>query len=310
MKHSPKLRYQIAGCLLILASCSVLSKSQKSAVEEFAGSASSYSELPKQLLSSCNECIYKFKQLAAVQFRDSSLMLQSLESVGAAYFSTSEESNNLKTSFQLIEKYSKALLEFVNVDISKVFKENTSTLGVVIDTLIKTSTSNKINTIPTGFGDLGAKLIQFIGQRRISRKQLKQAREFIRKGDSLVANVSFVLNEVILDMYLRKELIKDRQQLEGIYRTFLRLVDVTERSPYQYYTTLNPKYIEIKDCLDANILLMQEVAKATDKFRKAHKAMLDKLNKNDDPNPFKTISSFTKEVSEIFLLMDRYSKKL
>ncbi len=216
--------------LLFLSSCAALTKSQKKAVDEFAESSKEFSAAPKKFLQSVNECFYKYGKLEAATTDDVNRRLNHLDNIINRYNRWDNFIEKYNTSYLLIEKYGKALQSFANIDVEKDVNENAASMGNAIDTLIKRSSERKINTIPLGFGNLAAKIIQKAGNRYIRKRQKEDLIAFLTIGDVLVDSIHIVLKELVAETLVFGKLNEVDTNSRKLYLAYLNELEPAEKN--------------------------------------------------------------------------------
>jgi hypothetical protein len=307
MRKTTNLQIGTIYLLLMLSSCSAITTSQKAVIEEYSTAAKSYSEAPKELLAKYRECKYNSGIFEASTKHVESDMIDKLNASSKDYFATTAFASDLGITYQLMGKYFQALLDFVGADSSKDFKSNMATLGTNIDSLISKGNDHKFKTIPIGFGSIGASLVQYIGKRNISHKQLKYFKDFMIKGDTLIETLSVILNGLVINSLINGELSTGDANLKPLYLLFLANLDSSDKKTGALYKELNPQYLELKNCFGQGILLAKKISEATTKITAAHKELIMILSTKQSKIKTKDIAVFVDEANQIADLIKQFS---
>jgi hypothetical protein len=291
-----------------LFSCSAITKSQKSAIESFCTTAKTYSDLPKELVNTYGECLYKTEQWRAATDQDQNNMITDLNTASNAYFDRIKFDSELAISYQLLGKYFQALLDLVNADTASSLKSNIGTLGVNVDSAASKLNQVKHFSIPLGFGDLAASLMQFVGKKWIKQQQLKYFQQFVAKGDPLVDSVSRVFNEVVLGILI-KGIEKKKNALDTTYKLYLANLDSGDKKTSSFYGSLNPIYLQLKTCLAQSLLLSIMLAESTESLKAAHKEMIAIIQSKQKKFQVRKIAAFNEKVTQLSDLLKQFKPK-
>jgi hypothetical protein len=236
------------------------------------------------------------------------MMMDLLDRSSERYIKRANYDETLNLSLRLLNQYFQALAAFVDIDTASDMKTNIATLGTNVDSL-----ATQINAIrphlklPVGFGAIAGNALKYVGEKHISHAELKEARKFVAKGDSLVSGITPVLHEVVVQTLLNGELREESKNVRTNYLNYLRRFDSASKTAGALYKDLNPGYVEIKNCFGESILLCQKLDMATGQLDSAHKELLEiiSLKKTKDLNP-KKIPVFSESVIELSDLISQF----
>ncbi len=278
---------------IILASCSQLSKTQKSVFTDFAASAKTFSGSPKVLLSTSQSCIYNYEQFEAANAGNFQTMIGYLNKASKDYYGTSDYSTRLDISFQLMSSYFQALLDLMNVDTASGLNSNISTLGLNIDSL--SSKAHQISLLKSniiGFGTIAAQLAQFVGKAKIRHKELIYMQNFTAKGDILVKELMVALDNIVIRSLLNDDLNNYGTDLESQYKIYLENIGSNSIKVTDLYNDLNPKYLACKNCFARAQLLCSRIDSTSTTLVAAHAEFVSCLNKKKKKFPSTSIAKF------------------
>jgi hypothetical protein len=293
---------------MLLYSCSSLSNSQKTIIQQMASSGKAYADAPKPVLTVCSQCLYKSAQLQAANAQDTTTMMNKLDLSAKAYFDRVSYSEGLSLSYQLLSQYFAALIDFIGVDTTSDIKTSLATFGTNIDSL-----ASKINTVrphahlPIGFGTITGNLVKYAGKKYISHKELVYAREFANKGQALVDTLCGIMKEIIMETLVKKELVAGDAQLRGEYNIYVAQLEAAGKTGSALYKDVNPIYLGLKTCFGQALLLCEKLDEATGRLPPAHREMVEimsmKKTKNVTP---KDIAIFADLISQLADLINQF----
>jgi hypothetical protein len=298
----------ITGLFFIfLHSCSALSDSQKTIIQEFATSGKTYSDAPKALLTTYGKCLYQKSQIQAANSKDTATMLNRLDEASKKYFSDINYSEELNLSYQLLSQYFQVLTDFVNVDTASEFKANATSLGTNIDSLGAKMNTDYSLKLPIGFGTIAGTAVKYAGSKVISHKELVYFQKFVERGDALVDSLSIVMRRIILGSLLEGELKTGDKNLREDYRLYLTSIDPADKKNSALYKDLNPIYLSVKTCYGQAMLLAEKLGKATDQLVAAHKDLVKVVyTKKGKELTARDVAAFVQTVSEINNLISQF----
>ncbi|HXD94186.1 MAG TPA: hypothetical protein VNX01_13320 [Bacteroidia bacterium] len=176
---------------LILGSCASLTKTQISAVNEFAQTSKKISVYPSKIIAVLNEIHIKNGIITASTYTDNIVREKAILNVVQFKVKNDIVTTKLNLSFQIIDKYAQSLLLISSDKHTKDIDSLASNFGAGIDSLISIYKSiDKETKIPDGFGAAIGKLISLSGKQYIKIKQANEIKKLIPQADVLLVSMT------------------------------------------------------------------------------------------------------------------------
>jgi hypothetical protein len=295
----------ICKILLLLNSCSVITKTQKESIRDFATSSASFSKMPKEVFDLQKEGTLKYAMLNAItSMSDTADMIEKLDKAVNDYGSKEKFTTDLEITFKLIEKYSAILGKLVNVDIEGSSKESATSLGSGIDSLVSKSNNKELSKIPIGFGRLISKLITGGAVRKLKNKQLVLAREFVTRGDTLIKMATTVLSNLAIEGLIIKDAEAVAKDAKNDFIDLYKHITADKPSTWDMYSDINPKFVDIRLSSAQALIAAKKLQKASEKLVAAHAEVKEVLFKKDSNSILGNIASFTSDVLDARDIVD------
>jgi hypothetical protein len=194
---------------------------------------------------------------------------------------------------KIIKEYGSGLTRLSSGDLYKNIARPSEKLGANIDKLIASYDSLSDQSLPAGAGNLLSVGITNIGQGMIRNRQAKELKRYVRDGDTLISiitrNLKVELDTLILKQWLPalKEDLKIKQ--EDL------LNNLNPRGDYTAYlaTQYNKEVASVMCRINDLETLTRKTILSIGNIRKAHKELLDNINKK------KTINEILKETRNL-----------
>ena len=171
--------------LFFLSGCASLTESQQQVVKKYAEATQSYADYPGVLIkkyADVQEEIFLLKSPMTASTRIRKLHNEKKQLM--------EEAGRLDLSFKILKGYAKNLEVLATTDYVDNLTKSTNQMALNVDSLITLYNSSFDADMPKGLGKLTAQTIQFVGTRKLNQKRVKLIKEYIMKGDTLIAEFS------------------------------------------------------------------------------------------------------------------------
>jgi len=172
--------------VVMLYSCTVLSKSQLKNISAFATATSSYSFFPGEVVRKSQELHYNNDILEASAIPDSAIIIRSLDQAKAEFETGIALSKKMDLSLQLIQQYAALLGHLSSDSLADELGENTQTLCSSLDGSITLFNNAVAKKIPSTVGSAISQIVRIVGERIVRNKQAKALKKFIPAADTLI----------------------------------------------------------------------------------------------------------------------------
>ncbi len=258
---------------IIFNNCAPLTKTQIQSVNQFAKTTSGFSDYPGKIMVELAEIRFNRGIYYANTLTTPDIHLDELDNVYEQWKGDLLVADKVDITFKIIDKYAQSLALLSADKFAGDLEEQAKKFGVHIDTLI--AINNRMEgtaKVPMGIGAAVGQLVVFGGKQYIRFKQGKEIKKFVSLADTLVGAMTNNLLEFLQSKNIN-ELIENEEK--GITSDYLSYLQQTQRTSIE-----NEKdYIELKKRIYAVRRLQGQSIIATENLRKAHKKLLETLQK-------------------------------
>lgn len=279
-------------CIVVtlFCSCASLTKTQLTAVNQFAKTSENFSFYPGTIVEELAEVRMKSSTYAANSFVDAKVHLSELDNAYSFRRHDALVSAKADITFRIIDKYAQSLLLLSSDKYATNLSTQAQAFGENIDSLITLYNSiGDVQKVPVGVGDGVSQFITAGGRLYIRSRQAREVKKFVILADTLISVMTANLVEFLQSSILNELIENERVDLARNYLSFLRsrstFTDVRGRTDSSRMlsdtksTVQNDEdYLDIKASLDAISDLRDETVAATKKLRIAHKKLKDAVS--------------------------------
>ena len=175
---------------LLLANCSVLTKSQVKQVNLFAKATSAYSQYPSKIIDTYAELKYNVDLVdIGVQNQDKIDLIAIAQQERERKQLLLTQSQRLDLSIKIMQTYATALEALSADSYSTDVDKNADLLGDNLDKLVTQYNSKFNGSLPTGIGALVTKTVATAGNGIVRKKQADALKQCVAKATPLVTAV-------------------------------------------------------------------------------------------------------------------------
>ncbi len=258
---------------LIFQSCASLTKTQIESVNQFAKTTTEFSAYPSKIMVELAEIRANRGIYYANTLSDPKLHIQELDDVHEQRQYDLELSAKMDVTFKIIDKYAQSLQLLSSDKFEKDLEEQAKNFGVGIDSLIALHNSiDGITKAPTGIGGAIGGIIVLGGKQHIRIKQAKEIKNFVSIADSLVSAMADNLLEFLESKNINELIENEEKELRRNYLSFLQQTPRASIDNERDYLELKNSIVGVKE-------LQEQTIRATKNLRKAHKKLLQEIEK-------------------------------
>lgn len=287
-----KYTFLAAGIfILLLSGCAVLSDSQVKNINAFSVTASHYTDYPDEIFKKRAELHLANELLEILSFSDFNLLDKRIDKARANFDAAMATSDKFNLSIQIIQQYAGLLVELSSDKYTQGLDNNSTHLGSNLGVLVS-AYNGKVkasDTLPTAISGELSNVIWAFGRRVTRNKQAKALKEFIPKGNILVAatirNLVEVLDNDSIQGHdgkgfpgLKTLLAEEKAECIQNYRNLV----FNGQSPNNYL--MIRQYYDIKIDYDNTEALRQKCVTTANQLAKAHDALAKGIMEKKDLN--------------------------
>lgn len=266
--------------VLFLSGCAVLSDSQIQNINAFSVTATHYSNYPDEIFKKRAELHLSNELLELLSFSDFNLLDKRIDKARAGYDAAIATSDKFNLSIQIIQQYAALLVELSSDKFTKGLNDNTTHLSTNLGVLVSAyNTKVKASdTLPAVISGELSNVLWALGRRITKAKQAKALKEFIPRGNVLVAASIHNLVEVLDNDSISG---KDGKSFPGL-KTLLaqEKADLMQNYRNLVFNGQSPNnYLMIRQYYDAKVdydnteALRQKCITTANQLAKAHDAL-------------------------------------
>ncbi len=260
--------------VVLVNSCSILTKNQIKNINAFASTAEKYTAFPGEVPRQRASLFLEERLVQTILFSDADRIKNSINMAMINYDALLRSADKFDLSLLLIQQYASLLTKLSSKDFVDNLSSNTNNLNDNLGSLVKIANLKLINKIPITVSDAITKVIFLVGQRLTLAKQAKALKEFIPQGQILITITMQNIEEVLVTM--QDLLAQDKMKYIDTYTAtiFMDKSKIDYGSMRQYVTALNN--------FDNLELLRKQSITAANKLSLAHTKLQESILKKDD----------------------------
>ena len=274
----------IAG--LFFCGCASLTKTQITAVNQFAKTSENFSAYPSKIMEELADLRVQRGTIFANSIDDPRLHIGELDSVYAFKVEDMRLSAKADITFKIIDKYAQSLLLLSSDKYTTNLGTQAQAFGENIDSLI--FLYNQMGSVQKVPGGIGAGVAQWItagGRLYIRTRQAREVKKFVVLADTLISVMTTNLTEYLNNTNLKDLIENEDRNVRSNYLSYLRqrktVTDVRGRDTLRLVSDTRSsldndrEYIRMKTSVDAIRTLRDETVDATQKLRTAHRKLAE-----------------------------------
>jgi len=270
-----KILFIAAAAAVLCSSCASLTKSQVTAVNQFARTSNHFSDYPSKILFALADVRVKRGLYFANSLDNTEPHIEELNNLYAAQKEDYRVSAKADITFQIIDKYAQSLLLLSSDKHAADLATQAGNFGVSLDSLIATYNSIPGATqVHKGIGGIVGSIIMAGGQQIIRAEQASAIQKFVPDADQMIGVMTGNLLEFLQSGNIALLIANEERGIQSNYKSFLN-----QRKP----TIQNERdYLELKRDIDNIKMLKDQTIAATQNLRIAHSQLLKEIAQKKD----------------------------
>lgn len=186
--------------VLLLNSCSVLTKSQIKNINAFAATAEKYAIFPGEVPRQRASLFLEERLVQTILFSNADNIKLNINKAIDNYDALLQSADKFDLSLLLIQQYASLLSKLSSKDFVGSLNTNTNNLNDNLGSLVKIANLKLTNKIPITVSDAITKVIFLVGQKLTIGRQAKALKEFIPQGQILITITMQNIEEALVSM--------------------------------------------------------------------------------------------------------------
>ncbi len=292
------MKISVLCVLIVLTSCSILTKSQIESINSYSGLLEKYSAYPSAIINNYVQIKYEIELLNTGTLDDTIVNSQ----LWSSYNGRKEAmlaASKIDLGMRVIGEYASALKKLSSKELSDSFGQGTKKVGTDIDQLIGLYNAKSEIKIPTGIGNLVKSSLTLLGSSYIKSQQAKNLKMYILEGQKFIPLLTDQMKNDLNNIVIIKWIPILKRDLKNRQQNFLRNMPKSDYKVY-YANNFNKEVALLISRIDDLEQVSKKTVESVETVGKAHKQLLDNVQKRmklEDILP--EIQNFYVAVSEI-----------
>lgn len=292
--------------VLLIMSCSPLTKTQVKAVNSFAVVTKDFSAYPSKIMTELADIRMKRGIYYANSVETPKLHLEELDSIYSFHKGDYAILDKFDVTFKILDKYAQSLVLLTSDKYNSNLKEQAVRFGTDLDSLTTLYNAKDFGSkVPTSIGGAVSQLIAFGGSQYIRRRQAREVKKFVPQADKLVEVMTNNLLEFLESKNIATLIDNESRGISSNYLSYLRQSKtvssaftakdtVMVSSNTKATVTDDMEYIKMRFAIDNVRDLRDETALATRALRKAHAKLLETIKER------RKLKTAVSEIQELY----------
>ncbi|TKG97188.1 hypothetical protein EYV94_01810 [Puteibacter caeruleilacunae] len=183
--------------LIFLSGCASLTESQQQVVTDYAKATQSYADYPGVLIRKYADLREEISLLRSPMNTNPKVAATRIQELYKGKKMLLKKAEKLDLTFKILKAYAKNLEILATTDYADNLKNSSNELALNIDSLTSMYNRSFDTNMPKGFGEVMAKTIQFVGTRKLNHDRAELVKEYVVKGDTLIATFSGIAKQFL-----------------------------------------------------------------------------------------------------------------
>lgn len=281
IKECVKVLKAIAGwvlMLILMASCSTLSKSQLKRINSFASAQDSIGTGPRAFFSILADVRQERGLIYAASLTDTETHIHELNAMAKAAVREGQASAKANICFDILSSYARALKSLSADTRWKQYGTELRGIGRNMDSLAIAYNKLDWGTIyEPGLGKELGKTGGYLTEQYMKRRQRKLVMDMLTVGDTIVTACCDALIASLKSDQFTELIDNEEQGLESDYRAYLNSMRAQDRFPEM---AVDRTYLCQKSRIETARSLRRQSITMLQSLRKAHKALINEMDKS------------------------------
>lgn len=281
IKECVKVLKAIAGwvlMLILMASCSTLSKSQLKRINSFASAQDSIGTGPRAFFSILADVRQERGLIYAASLTDTETHIHELNAMAKAAVREGQASAKANICFDILSSYARALKSLSADTRWKQYGTELRGIGRNMDSLVIAYNKLDWGTIyEPGLGKELGKTGGYLTEQYMKRRQRKLVMDMLTVGDTIVTACCDALIASLKSDQFTELIDNEEQGLESDYRAYLNSMRAQDRFPEM---AVDRTYLCQKAQIETARSLRRQSITMLQSLRKAHKALINEMDKS------------------------------
>lgn len=300
MKEIARWSFCFAFLVMVLASCSVLTKSQVKMALDFATYADTISTTPQTIFTNLEKVRLERSLLYSASLSSPEAHLEEQISLSKQIQNDAGQIQKAQSYLKALSSYSEALKSLTSANRYQQSGTEARGIGRGVDTVLHyTNQTGLVNDhITTGFAKLSGRYLGVILKGIMRIRQAKMVKELVTEGDSLVLQCVDSLVTIMKSTEVTAVLENEQSALNDDYKVFLTSASATDdfmllsltadRTYHQCYVKLRKAESVRKECVSA-----------LKSFAKAHTKMAGNFSKRSNKSTDELGDDIYEDIAEL-----------